>query len=214
MKKNILVISVTLLSGLLLGACSTLLGGGDDLESTQVALYVQQTQFALEQGQAAQPQQPEEPLPEVPQPEQPQPAEPQPEEPMPEAPIPEEPQPEEPRPEEPMPEELFLEVTAEPKESHCNPFADSIVLTVTVTMSDIDRGANLFWRLHEKATDVKLDWEVVDMLRVDDHTRSFSFTAGMMPVELGESWFEFQIVSNDGADRTEVFADVTFFPCV
>ena len=212
MKKNIVVISAILLTGLLLGACSTLLGRGDDLESTQVALYVQQTQFALEQGQ------PEEHMPEVPQPEQPQPEEPQPEAPqpeelIPEEPQPEEPQPEEPQPEEPMPEELFLEVTAEPKESHCNPFADSIVLTITVTMSDIDRGANLFWRLHEKATDVKLDWEVVDMIRVDDHTRSFSFTAGMMPVELGESWFEFQIVSNDGADRTEVFADVTFFPC-
>ena len=225
MKRQVIVIAVILMLSLMLGACGDIFGGGDDLESTRVALSVQQTQLALDQQQPEQPQpeqpQPEEPMPEEPMPEEPQPEEPQHEEPMPEEPQPEEPMPEEPQPEEPQPEELFLGVNAEPKEFFCFMSGGPIELTVTVEMSDVDRGANLFWRLHEKTTDTKLPWEVVDMLRADDHTRAYTFNADMpagthnfsYPPGMTESWFEFQIVSNDGAERTEVFADVTFFPC-
>lgn len=225
MKRKIIAILAPLLLGLLLAACGNIFGGGEDLEGTRVALSVQQTQLALQQAQVAQPQ-PEEPMQEPPQPEEPQPEEPQPEPPQPEPPEPEEPEPpepEEPEPEEtePEPEELFLVVIYEPKEFHCNPAGGPTEFMVTVEMSDIDRGGNLFWRLHEKATDTKLAWEIVDMLRVDERTRTYTFFADMMagtnnftyPPGMGESWFEFQIISNDGADRTEVFADVTFFPC-
>ena len=215
MKNKVVVIVISLMLSLLLGSCGTIFGGGEDLESTRVALSVQQTQLALDQGQAGQPQ-PEEPMPEEPMPE-----EPMPEEPMPEEPRPDEPRPEEPQPEEPMPEELFLMVVAEPKEFHCFMSGGPIELTVTVEMSDVDRGGNLFWRLHEKSTGTKLPWEVVDMLRADDNTRAFTFNADMpggtnnfsYPPGMTESWFEFQIVSNDGEERTEVFTDVTFFPC-
>ena len=224
MRKMIAAVAVVILS-LMLGACGSIFGGGEDLESTRIALSIQQTQLALEQAQPAQPQpqepQPEPPQPEEPQPEAPQPEQPQPEEPQPEEPQPEEPQPEEPEPQAPKPEEMFLAVVYEPKEFHCDPAGGPIELTITVEMSDVDRGGNLFWRLHEKATDTKLDWEVVDMLRADDRTRAYTFNADMMagkdnfsyPPGMGESWFEFQIVTNDAATRTEVFADVTFFPC-
>ena len=215
MTRKIAVVAALMVLSLLLGACGAILGGGEDLEATRVALAVMQTQIAQDQAQAAQPE------PEEPQPEPPQPEEPQPEPPQPEDPQPEEPQPEETETEAPEPEALFLVVVSEPKEFHCNPAGGPIELTITVEMSDVDRGANLFWRLHEKATDVKLDWEVVDMLRADDRTRAYTFTADMMagtnnftyPPGMIESWFEFQIVSNDAAERTEVFADVTFFPC-
>lgn len=225
MIKKISTVAALVTLSLLLGACGDLLGGGDDLESTRVALSVQQTQLAMDQAQAAQPQ------PEQPQPEQPQPEQPQPEQPETEAPETESPETEAPETEEPEPEEteteaseggaLFYEVEFEPEEFFCNPAGGPIELTVTVKMRDMDRGANLFWRLHEKATDTKLDWEVVDMLRADDRMRAYTFNADMMggthnffyPPGMGESWFEFQIISNDAADRTEVFPDVTFFPC-
>ena len=153
--------------------------------------------------------------------EEPQPEEPQPEPPQPEEPQTEEPQPEEPETQAPEPEELFLAVVYEPEEFFCDPAKGPTELTITVEMSDVDRGGNLFWRLHEKATDTKLDWEIVDMLRVDSSTRTYTFYADMMagtenftyPPGMGESWFEFQIVTNDATERTEVFADVTFFPC-
>ena len=33
------------------------------------------------------------------------------------------------------------------------------------------------------------------------------------PPLMGESWFEYQIISNDGLEGTDVFTNVTFFPC-
>jgi hypothetical protein len=225
MMRKLGVAAAVVILSLMLGACGNLLGGGDDLESTRIALAVQQTQLALDQAQAEQPQ-PQEPQPEPPQPEEPQPEPPQPEEPQPEPPQPEEPQPEAPKPEEPETqepesEEMFLAVDYAPKEFHCDPAGGPVEMTVTVEMSNVDRGANLFWRLHEKSTDTKLGWEIVDMLRADDRTRAYTFYADMMagkdnffyPPGMTESWFEFQIVTNDAAERTEVFADVTFFPC-
>ena len=120
-------------------------------------------------------------------------------------------------------EVLFQGVTTDRSEFFCFPPAGPTKMTVTVEMSDVDRGAALFWRLHEKVSDNKLDWQIVDMGRVGENTRTFTFYGGqfpcteptciIIPLWWGVSWFEFQIISNDGLDRTEVFADVTYFPC-
>ena len=116
---------------------------------------------------------------------------------------------------------LFQEVTTDRTEFFCFPPGGPTTLTITVEMSDVDRGAALFWRLHEKVTDAKQSWEIVDMVRVGGNKRTYTFEGDLgdpsanvfYPMGWGESWFEFQIFSNDSVDRTEVFADVTFIPC-
>ncbi len=189
------------------------------LDATRVALAVQQTSLA--QGQNPQVDQPP---PQVDQPLQPTytmyPTFTQ------KAPPPEEEQPEAavtltPTATQTATQEvLFQNVTKDQTEFFCLPADGPTSLTITVEMSDLDRGAALFWRLHEKATDWKMDWEIVDMVRAGGNKRTYTFEADpggawnfIYPPGTHESWFEFQIISNDGVDRTEVFADVTFHPC-
>lgn len=224
MKKQIpLCVLVVLLVGILT-ACDILDRGDPSLDATRVALAVQQTSLAKGQSPQA-----DQPPPQVDQPAQPTytlyPTFTQ------EAPPPEEPPEEEP-PEATVTltptitktvtqEDLFLEVTKDQVEFFCVPAAGPTTLVITVEMSDVDRGAALFYRLHEKATDAKQAWELVDMVRAGGNKRTYTFEGDLgdpdvnifYPMGWTESWFEFQLVSNDGADRTEVFADVTFHPC-
>jgi len=119
------------------------------------------------------------------------------------------------------PDKLFQKVTVDRTTFYCVSANGPTQLTITVQMSDIGRGAALFWRLQEKSSGKKLDWVIVDMRRETGSTRSFTFDANssagtnnfFYPPLMGESWFQYQIVSNDGMERTEVFSDVTFFPC-
>lgn len=222
-KRTPFFIVVVLLIGVFT-ACDSLNRGNLSLDATRVALSVQQTSLA--QGQNPQVEQPP---PQVDQPAQPTytlyPTFTQ------EAPPPEEP------PEDDQPaatvtltptvtqtetqEELFQKVTKDQTEFFCFPAAGPTTLVITVEMSDVNRGAALFYRLHEKATDAKQAWELVDMVRAGGNKRTYTFEGDLgdpaanifYPMGWGESWFEFQLVSNDGADRTEVFADVTFHPC-
>jgi len=123
--------------------------------------------------------------------------------------------------EEQPPLKLFQSVTTDRTVFYCMPGIGPTELTITVEMGDVNRGANLFWRLHEKSSDYKMKWDIVDMLRVDNRKRTYVFNADMpagthnfnYTPGMGESWFEFQIISNDAKDRTEVFADITFYPC-
>ena len=211
-------------------ACGSPVGTGSDpsMNATQIALSVQQTDLAQEQSaqeqppaempKAVQPTYTSYPTYTVQAPQQPE-------------------QPQQEQPQQPQPtstftltptvtqtatqELLFISVTVDKLEFHCVPGDGPTTMTITVEMSDVDRGAALFWRLHEKASDNKLAWEVVDMQRAGGNERAYTFDADswngtnnfFYPPLMGESWFEFQIISNDGLERTEVFADVTFFPC-
>jgi len=231
MKKLLPFICVILFFAIVSIACgsSTSTGGDSSINATQIALSVQQTSLA--QGQNAQAQPPAS-VPDAAQPtytsfptytvQAPQ--------------QPEQPQEEQPQQAQPTAtftltptvtqtatqEMLFLDVTTDQTEFTCCCSPDPLSLTITVEMSDVDRGAALFWRLRDKVTDTKLDWELVDMHRAGGKTRTYTFDADIpggtanftFPMGvLGESWFEFQIISNDGLDRTEVFVYVTFFPC-
>jgi len=220
MRKRIPFIFVFLFFIVVSVACDMSAGSDPSLEETRVALSVQQTSLA--QGQN-------------PQVDQPPPQDNQPVQPTytmyptftQEVPEPEEP-PEEEQPEATVTltptvtqtvtqEELFQNVTTDQIEFGCIWAGVSPTLTITVEMGDVDRGAALFWRLHDKATDFKMDWELVDMGRAGGNKRIYTFDYDSnnftYPDGIGDSWFEFQIISNDGAVRTEVFADVTFFPC-
>jgi len=207
-----------------LTACGLINGGDPSLDATKVAIAVMQTSLA--QGQNPQVEQPQSQVDPAVQPTYTMyPTYTQ------QVPPPEDP------PEEVPPtatvtltptvtltatqEKLFQEVTTDRPEFFCFPPAGPTKMTVTVEMSDVDRGAALFFRLHEKATDAKQSWEIVDMVRAGGNSRTYTFEGDLgspsanvfYPMGWGESWFEFQIISNDGVDRTEVFADVTFIPC-
>ena len=221
--KKLLPFGLAILVSLIVSlACQVSAPTDSGLESTQIALAIQQTSMALQQITGTQS---EPPPANVEAPVQPtytlyptytvQEVE---------APPPQA-QTTEPPPAAPAPtattDKLFQKVTTDRTVFYCVPSTGPTTLTITVEMSDIDRGATLFWRLEGKASGTKLDWEIVDMRRASSNTRSYTFDANswegtnnfFYPPLMGESWFEFQIISNDGLERTEVFANVTFFPC-
>lgn len=230
MKKIFQMSFLLVLVGFLTSACQLLAPASDpSMDQTMIALAIQQTSLAIQQqggGQApppvsvpdtpAQPtytpyptfteSQPEPPPP----PEQPTQAPPTP---TPTA-TPTDVVP-------PASDKLFLNVTTDRSVFYCVSSNGPTTLTITVEMSDVDRGATLFWRLEQKSNYNTTDWEVVDMRRAGGNTRAYTFDANVWagtnnfyyPPLMGESWFEYQIVSNDGAERTGVFVNVTFFPC-
>lgn len=116
---------------------------------------------------------------------------------------------------------LFQRITVNRTVFHCVPQDGPTKLTITVEMSDVNRGATLFWRLEEKANNNTTDWKPVVMQRAGGNARTYTFDANTWagtnnfyyPALMRESWFEYQIISNDGRVRTEVFTNVTFFPC-
>ncbi len=122
---------------------------------------------------------------------------------------------------EPTQDVLFQRVMTDRIVFYCVPSSGPTTLEITVEMSDVNRGATLFWRLEEKGSNKTTDWEFVDMQRAGGNVRTYTFDANSWagtnnfyyPPLMGESWFEYQIISNDGKDRTEVFVNVTFFPC-
>jgi hypothetical protein len=201
MRKKIPFVIAPLLIILFLTVCDFIDRGDPSLDATRVAIAVQQNSQA--HGQNPQVEQPQS---QVNQPSQPTytlyPTFTQ----------------EAPPPGKPPEEVLFRNVITDTTEFGCgNPPLPS-TLTITVEMSDVDRGAILFWRLNEKGGDFKSDWYPVDMGRAGENKRTYTFGSKVSaifayPDWIGASWFEFQIVSNDGADRTEVFAEVTFYPC-
>jgi hypothetical protein len=116
---------------------------------------------------------------------------------------------------------LIQQITVDRKVFYCISSDGPTTLTITVQVSDINRGMAVWWRLEDKNTQRKTDWQFEDLRRASSNTRSFTFDADVWagtnnffyPPLMGESWFLFQIISDDGKERTDVFADVTFFPC-
>lgn len=116
---------------------------------------------------------------------------------------------------------LIQQVMTDRKVFHCVSSDGPTTLTVTVQVGDINKGMAVFWRLEDKATGRKTDWQSEDLRRASSNSRAFTFDADVWagtnnfyyPPLMGESWFLYQIISDDGKERTDVFTDVTFFPC-
>mgnify|MGYP001052504083 CR=1 FL=1 len=119
------------------------------------------------------------------------------------------------------PDVYFQSITVDRQVFYCISSDGPTTLTITVQLSNVDRGAGLYWRLSDKSTGNVTDWEYVKMERIGGNARAFTFNADVWagtnnfyyPPLMGESWFEFQIISNDGEYRTDVISEVTFFPC-
>jgi len=93
-------------------------------------------------------------------------------------------------------------------------------LTITVTVSDINRGMAVYYHIREKSTGVMSDGQVIDLHRKTGNTRDATIVGGgsdrqnlQFPALMGESYFVYQIISDDGAYRSPTFSDVTFYPC-
>jgi len=119
------------------------------------------------------------------------------------------------------PELLIQQVLVDRNVFYCVANDGPTTLTITVRVGDINRGMAVFWRLEDKATGRKTDWQSEDLRRASSNSRSFTFDADVWagtnnfyyPPLMGESWFLFQIISDDGKERTDVFTDISFFPC-
>lgn len=119
------------------------------------------------------------------------------------------------------PAAYFQSITFDRQVFYCVPSSGPTDLTITVQLSNVDLGAGLYWRLADKTSGRITDWEYVKMERIGGNARAFTFDADSWagtnnfyyPPLMGESWFEFQIISNDGQYRTDVISEVTFFPC-
>jgi hypothetical protein len=113
---------------------------------------------------------------------------------------------------------LILGLTYSTKTFYCYQTPTSLVITVKV--SDINRGMAVYYRLKDKVDGRQTDWEIIDLHRLgSDVSRSATIVGGWdgqnlhFPALMHESWFVFQIISDDGAFRGPFYSDVTFFPC-
>jgi hypothetical protein len=93
-------------------------------------------------------------------------------------------------------------------------------LTITVRVSDINRGMAVYYHIEDKVTGVESDNQVIDLHRRSSDTRGATIIGGFgedqnlqFPPLMGESYFIFQIISDDGNYRSPVYSDITFFPC-
>lgn len=93
-------------------------------------------------------------------------------------------------------------------------------LAITVTVSDINRGMAVYYHIRDKSTGVTSDPQVIDLHRKTGTTRDATIVGGgsdrqnlQFPALMGESYFVYQIISDDGAYRSPTFSDVTFYPC-
>ncbi len=119
------------------------------------------------------------------------------------------------------PAAYFQSITIDRQVFYCVSSDGPTDLIITVELSDVDLGAGLYWRLVDKTSGNITDWEYVKMDRIGGNARAFTFNADVWagtnnffyPPLMGESWFQFQIISNDGQYRTDVISEVTFFPC-
>jgi len=118
----------------------------------------------------------------------------------------------------PVPAELVLDIQTSLDTFYC--YQSPYELTITVEVSDIERGMAVYYHIEEKSSGVTSDGQVIDLHRKTANTRNVTIIGGgsmeqnlQFPPLMGESYFVYQIISDDGTFRSPVYSDVTFFPC-
>jgi len=118
----------------------------------------------------------------------------------------------------PPPAELVLDIQTSVATFYC--YQSPYELTITVEVSDIDRGMAVYYHIQDKNTGVTSDGQSMDLRRRTSDTRDITIIGGgsssqnlQFPPMMGESYFLYQIISDDGSYRSPVYSDVTFFPC-
>ncbi len=121
--------------------------------------------------------------------------------------------------ESPTPAALVLEIKKSVGTFYC--YQPPYELTITVRVSDINRGMAVYYRIQDKKSNVASDWQSVDLHRGSSNdTRTATIVGGgssqqnlQFPPLMGESYFMYQIISDDNGYRSQVYSDITFFPC-
>lgn len=112
-------------------------------------------------------------------------------------------------------------VNSDPKTFYCINSDGPVRLTITTSVNTSIQELSLRWRLNTKKDGKTTEWEGVYMIKSGSNQFSYTFDADVWegtnnfyyPPMLGESWFEYQIFLPDGSYQTEIFKNVTFFPC-
>jgi hypothetical protein len=121
--------------------------------------------------------------------------------------------------ESPTPAALVLEIQKSVGTFYC--YQSPYELTITVRVSDINRGMAVYYRIQDKKSNVASDWQSVDLhRRSSNDTRTATIIGGgssqqnlQFPPLMGESYFLYQIITDDNGYRSQVYSDITFFPC-
>ena len=118
----------------------------------------------------------------------------------------------------PPPAALVLDIRSSTNTFYCYQWPYN--LTITVEVSDIDRGIAVYYHIEDKNSGVSSDGQVIDLHRQTSDTRDATVIGGasseqnlQFPPMMGESYFVYQIISDDGSYRSPVYSDITFFPC-
>ena len=118
----------------------------------------------------------------------------------------------------PPPAALVLDIQTSIGTFYC--YQPPYELTITVKVSDINRGMAVYYHIQDKDTGVSSDVQVIDLHRKTSDTRNATIIGGgssgqnlQFPPLMGESYFLYQIISDDGTYRSPVYSDITFFPC-
>ncbi|HEY9075333.1 MAG TPA: hypothetical protein VIO61_02230 [Anaerolineaceae bacterium] len=110
-------------------------------------------------------------------------------------------------------------VTVSTKTFYC--YQEPSQLKVSVAMPDINKGAAVYFRLRDKFSGQLTAWANKDLHRDTGNIRSvvingsgYSGTKDVIhPPLMKESIFEMQIITDDGTYRSNVYTDITYFPC-
>lgn len=118
----------------------------------------------------------------------------------------------------PTPLPLVLEIRTSVNTFYC--YQSPHELTITVKVSDISRGMAVYYHIQDKTSGVTSDWQSIDLRRRTSDTRSAVIIGGgsmdqnlQFPALMGESYFIYQIISDDNTYRSDSYSNVTFFPC-
>ncbi len=118
----------------------------------------------------------------------------------------------------PPPTSLVLDIQKSVDTFYC--YQSPYDLTITVKVSDINRGMAVYYHIQDKNSGVTSDGQVIDLHRQGSDARNATIIGGgssqqnlQFPPLMGESYFVYQIISDDGIYRSLVFSDITFYPC-
>ena len=118
----------------------------------------------------------------------------------------------------PPPAELVLEIRKSVDTFYC--YQSPYELTITVKVSDLERGMAVYYHIQDKNTGVTSTGQVIDLHRKGSDARNATIIGGgssqqnlQFPPMMGKSYFVYQIISDDALYRSPVYSDITFFPC-
>ena len=118
----------------------------------------------------------------------------------------------------PPPAELVLDIQTSVDTFYC--YQSPYQLTITVKVSDLERGMAIYYHIQDKNSGVSSTGQVIDLHRKGSDARNATIIGGgssqqnlQFPPLMGESYFVYQIISDDALYRSPVYSDITFFPC-